>query len=612
MKRRSRFAPRTTFQKMTLAFLLLGVLPLLLLGLIYFARYRTSVEEVMWDNYAQINRYFAEHVEDVFASVDAALGSLYDYSDGDRQTLTEALRPEFASEGQKTMLVMNALEYSMRNSPYISSERLVDQDGRIYSLYADQTKVLREDAGMFTELRNERMGDLRDELVLGTMPEETLCIQSEDYIFSVVRNYMDTSRIELARDHVLGTVYADVNVLEIDSICDEMKVSDGQFFIYSPEGADYLYGPEEGLYRKESDPLSVYQAELTDTSGILHKQGNTLFYRRLSGTDQYAVLLINDRQILGNYFQGKTVMVLILCFICFALFVLYLWFSVHLAAPARRLKEGMEEIRQGNLDARVDIRTSDEMEYIADGFNRMVEDLQTYINQVYVAEIMTRDAELNALKMQIQPHYLYNTLDVIRMTALGHQDKETAQLLESLAFQLRYVMGSHKDQVPLREELRMLEEYFVIMRARYENRITLHIEVEREELSLKIPKLILQPIVENAVRHGLRQKKDEGIVEVRAQRQNGDLLITVMDNGVGIEPARLRELMELIRDTDISAGVAEGKVSVGLKNVYDRIRINCGEEYGYRMESVPGSGTIVTIRLPVVEDTDELESSIGG
>jgi two-component system sensor histidine kinase YesM len=243
------------------------------------------------------------------------------------------------------------------------------------------------------------------------------------------------------------------------------------------------------------------------------------------------------------------------------------------------------------------------MQYITDGFNQMVEDLKTHIDRVYIEQIHRKEAELNALKMQIQPHYLYNTLDIIRMTALEHDDTETAGLLESLAVQLRYVIGESGERVEIVRELAVLQEYFKIVRVRYQNRFSLHVHISPEDETLLIPKLILQPMVENSIRHGLRPKEGEGLVDLSVRRHPAYLEIRVMDNGVGIAQEKLDDFVGKLEHPELRDEHA-GDFHVGIQNVYDRIRFGCGEEYGFTMTSMPGAGTVVVFRLPILEKED--------
>lgn len=244
----------------------------------------------------------------------------------------------------------------------------------------------------------------------------------------------------------------------------------------------------------------------------------------------------------------------------------------------------------------------DEIGVLAGGLNEMAKELEAYIKKVYVAEIRQRDAELTALKSQIKPHYLYNTLEVIRMTALEHEDKETARMVESLSKQLKYLIGVSGDMVPLKREIENIREYFYIMRIRYENRIQLEVSVDEDVMEASIIKLSLQPIVENAVKHGLRPKKGNGTVRIEAHRQEGHLEVTVMDDGAGMGEETLKNLNDSLGQEEMGVLTTDGWEHVGIKNAYDRIRKNFGPEYGLEIMSTEGTGTIVVYTLPLVSD----------
>ena len=235
----------------------------------------------------------------------------------------------------------------------------------------------------------------------------------------------------------------------------------------------------------------------------------------------------------------------------------------------------------------------------------MVKDLDYYIREVYVAKICQKEAELDALKMQIQPHYLYNTLDVIRMTAVENEDQKTARLLESLAKQLRYVIGQSRERVPLYMELDSIREYMVLMNARYQGKFRLNVNVSDQDRNLYVLKLLLQPMVENAIKHGLRDKEGIGTIEVNVKRGTDALEIAVLDDGKGMnaeEEQYLRSILnrkgELPKDGDRSVGI-------GFRNVQDRIQLSCKEGYGVDFTSCEHVGTMVKFRLPLWESEQE-------
>ncbi len=600
----------TTFSKLTVAYIFFGVIPLFVLGMLFFVRFSANIRETMIRNYAQINGYFARNVEDIIESADDAMGTLYDYETEDGDTLAAVLKDDSLSEGERAVHVVDALNQTMSQSSYIASTRFADYRGQIYSVYYNQEKTLRNDAESYTRMGLISADKMRDLRILGTTEESNICVNSDDFIFVLVRNYMDTTSMDRAYNTPLGILFVDMNVDVIGDLVQKVGLDKGNIYVCNPTDGNYLYSSNQKDYLDGRNPLGEnVMSHLTGTEGYEKIDDNWVFYRQIRNTDEYAVLTVNDAEAMGYYFSNRIMMAVILLFSCVVLITLYIMFSNRMSAPIRKVREAMKEVEGGQMDVHLDINTHDEMEIIADGFNKMVEKLQDYINQVYVAQICQKDAELNALKMQIQPHYLYNTLDVIRMTALDQEDEKTAELLECLAHQLRYVMGEHNERIRLRDELQMLREYFVIMKVRYEGRINLHIQISNEDLDLYILKMLLQPVVENAIKHGLREKSGEGSVAIRVSRNEDILEIVVMDDGIGMEENQVRQMQEILDVPEIGYIGEDGHVSIGMKNVYDRIKLNCGKEYGFRVESVKGMGTIVSYRLPIWEEPEDVESS---
>ena len=600
----------TTFGKLTVAYVFLGVIPLLLLSILFFSRFTDSVRETMIRNYAQINGYFARNVGDIIESADDAMAELYEYETDQGESLAAVLKDTERSDGDRALEVVNALNSIMSQSKHIASTRFVDFNGQIYSVYYNQEKTLRNDAEYYTQMSIIPQNQLRDLRVLGTTEESNICINTDDFVFVLVRNYMDTTSMNRACNTALGTLFVDINVDVLDDLVKKMGVENGKLYVCNPKESHYVYSQDRKDYLDGRNPLGKkVMTHLTDAEGYEKIDDNWIFYAKITGTEEYAVLALSDAEAMGYYFSNRTMMVVILLFSCIFLILLYIIFSNRMTEPVRKVQEAMKQVENGQMDVRLEIDSHDEMEIIADGFNKMVERLNDYINQVYVARICQKDAELNALKMQIQPHYLYNTLDVIRMTALEKNDETSAELLECLAHQLRYVMGEHTDCIVLQDELQALREYFVIMKVRYEGRIGLSIQVSDEDAQLYIPKLLLQPVVENAIRHGLREKDGEGTVAIRVERKEDYLEIVVMDDGVGMDEKQVRIMQESLDDPEIGKVDANGRLSVGMKNVYDRIKLNCGKEYGFRIESILGVGTIVTYRLPIWEEPENVESS---
>ncbi len=255
----------------------------------------------------------------------------------------------------------------------------------------------------------------------------------------------------------------------------------------------------------------------------------------------------------------------------------------------------MERMERGELKVNIAVDSNDEVGVLARQFNRMATRLREYIDRYYVARLRQRDAELTALKAQIDPHYLNNTLEVIRMTAMDEGADTAAQMIELLSRQMRYTISADSELVPLQCELDFIRSYIQLLNYRYPDKIRLNL-VENGLGQRVIPRLSIQPLVENAYKHGIRPKGGPGLIEITAELTDGALEITVMDNGQGLSPETLQALNARLEQGEDPH--AQGGHSIGLDNVNERVRRLYGDRYGLSISSSAGLGTAVCIRLP--------------
>ena len=419
---------------------------------------------------------------------------------------------------------------------------------------------------------------------------------------------------EIANQYVLDVLesYIDISEDYLTNIINETKMEEGsQIYIVDKKSKSFVYTPQEDE-KIRTELLEKYLEKMDTKYQYLKTGEDYLIYSDVPDTDWMIIERIPIFNLENSYEKIRNMTLLIIgCGSIFLIFIYY-FYSKKSNQPIRNLKEAMESVQQGNLDTRVEIRSNDEIGYLAQGLNNMTEKLQGHIKRVYIAEIRQREAEIEALKTQIQPHYLYNTLDVIRMTAITNDDRETAEMIDGLSGQLKYLMGSARDMVTLKDEIESVRNYFKIIHIRYENRFSLEIDMEDTLLELKVPQLILQPVVENAVKYGLRPKDGEGVVAIHGMLQDDRLEISVMDNGVGMTPQRLLYVQELLGSEETVNHPRSKRASIGLKNVYDRIKLIFGEEYRIEISSFQEIGTIVKYKLPVVRQDTEQQIKAGG
>ena len=265
--------------------------------------------------------------------------------------------------------------------------------------------------------------------------------------------------------------------------------------------------------------------------------------------------------------------------------------SLAITAPVKKLIEAMREVQQGNFDYRIDNKRSDEMGRLMETFNYMVFKIDMLIKEVYQEKLAQKNAELEALQSQINPHFLYNTLDTINWMLLEKKEYEISGIVVSLGEMMKYAISRSSRTVALREEIRHVSNYLLIQKERMEDKLEYEIDIPHQYESVQVPRLILQPLVENAIIHGI---ETGGKVSIRVyeREEDGGCWLEVSDNGAGMDEEQLKRLRD---------GTTEMRMdhrSIGVEKVNKRIRLYYGEEFGLTIESRLGEGTVIRFCIP--------------
>ena len=604
---------KSIFFQLTMAFLLLGILPLFAAGTVLYRQFSRNLERVMLQDMTRMLAYTCNNIEEMEKECDNLTKLIYDIPLEDGRWLWEILKSNNDLKNDKKLKINGLMKEILERDSKIASVYFIDEQEQIYYATANTQKVLDE-----TVLR-EKLAQMQID-GLGLCAEAThiddYFPQSKNQVITFSRSYRDVSGIGTL-DHVLGRLYVDIDLTKLSAVLEEMDqerqgifrlISDSGICIYSTKTEEigkYLLEEENQQEKLTGIAQENELMQIINIRESIRSQTDYWVYQEISGCGWKAFLQTPRAELMRNLDQTRKAVLWLIGGSFIVLIFLYQYFLNRFRKPVEELKQGMNAIRKGDLSVRVLVEREDELGLLAAGLNHMAEELEEYIRRVYVAEIRQREAELDALKSQIKPHYLYNTLDVIRMMALDHGDGQTAQMVESLSRQLKYLIGYNSDMVPLYREIDNIREYFIIMRVRYENRIHLELEISEEAAECRIIKLSLQPIVENAVRHGLRQKKEGGTVRIEAKKEGDDLEIAVMDDGVGMDEKTLLRLRKSLETDVMGERQEDGWHHVGMKNAYDRIRKNFGENYGLEVVSNQGVGTVVIYRIPFMKSKDE-------
>lgn len=263
--------------------------------------------------------------------------------------------------------------------------------------------------------------------------------------------------------------------------------------------------------------------------------------------------------------------------------------------PFRELNEVTKQVARGNLSVRSNVQTGQEAAMLSDSMNIMIDKINELLEQVTTEQIRLRKAEFELLQAQINPHFLYNTLDAIIWLAEAGEQKRVVSMVRNLSDFFRTSLNRGKDKNSIREEILHVRSYLEIQKVRYQDILSYEIDVPEELNNYSIPKITIQPLVENALYHGIKNKRGMGHIWIQGIMKENGFEIIVKDDGIGISRDRLIQVQNGIKNK-----VLTGKDFFGLYNVNERIRLNFGEEYGIQISSIAGEETTVKVVLPYV------------
>lgn len=331
----------------------------------------------------------------------------------------------------------------------------------------------------------------------------------------------------------------------------------------------------------------------------INGKNNLVITQRLARLDWTVILCTPTASVTA---QMQKYWILFVIFLILLVGITAILISMISRSMTHRLKEMVNvitNIREGDIDCRFPVVYHDEISIIGDEFNRMIDQIQKYHLNAAVNELRRKEAELNALQSSINPHFLYNSLDCIRASALVNQDMRVAHQIQILANMFRYTTGYNSMRggvVTVEAEMKHVYDYLSMLSFRFEDRYNVEIHVDKAILPMRIPKLVLQPIVENSFQHGIRNLATQGRVIICGYLDGEAIILSVEDNGVGIPPEKLEMLQKLLQANPLSTADMPYRALI---NINDRIRITYGQEYGVSLESIPGKRTRTMIRLPI-------------
>ena len=415
---------------------------------------------------------------------------------------------------------------------------------------------------------------------------------SANDIVSVVRAVHDPESGAL-----LGVICADIRTDAIEEHIRDVTLGKSGYVFVQDGSGEIVYAPvNETVYRIR--PEWVDQAPCIHTIGGERYQ-LLLAHSEITGWGTVGVFRMGETLQPVRALRQYTIVVAVVAILLAT--IMSLSFSASFTDPISKLRRLMGEAERGNLDVEFDAeRYTGEIHQLGGSFNRMMDNIRDLLNLVYREQQEKREAEIRTLQAQIKPHFLYNTLDTIRWMAEEHQADEIVRLVSALTRLFRISLSRGREIIPLSNEMDHVRSYLYIQKVRYEDKLNYEIDVPEELLTLRVNKLILQPLVENAIYHGIKQKRGAGHILVCARREGAHLYIRVEDDGAGMT----QEKCDLLNAELSRPAGMEYDHGYGIFNVNDRIRLSYGKDYGLRYEINSSSGITVILTCPAVSRED--------
>lgn len=382
-----------------------------------------------------------------------------------------------------------------------------------------------------------------------------------------------------------------------------------------------LQEEEEGVYLLNQEGAIIAAYGKTDNSaaylGDNYKMlsegqkgvfgGKQFFVKEIENSGCYVGKAVPQQTFWTMFREISYVPVVLMLGVLLGILPVMLFVSRVISRPLENLSDAMQQFQQGDFKHQLKVESNDEVGQVAQCFNHMVSEIEQLINKNYIMVLKKRESELAVLQAKINPHFLYNALDSIYWQAMSADDEETAESIYELSQLFRLVLGNGKEIVTVEAELQLLQRYLEIQKLRFMRQLEYHFDVEPEILQEKIPKLILQPFVENAVIHGMEKQEEACEITISGHLEDRFLKFQVRDTGVGVTEEQLKKIWE----PETNKAYSSQRIGrYAIYNVKERLRLKYGDAFQLKIESKVGKGTQVTLVIPVgKEEEDEITDS---
>ncbi|MCR8645173.1 sensor histidine kinase [Paenibacillus sp. N1-5-1-14] len=572
-----------------------------LFSVITFGYYKTTTDQIN-AGIAEVSRrnvlQAADHFGLLMKGYDSISKSIT--ANLDIQRLLSRDEPNPVVQEINSLTLQNILGSIYYSRDDIIGLYIITNSGKVYS-YGSYTQVIDEhyaSAPWYNELRKSTgqmtWFGVRNTSLINTMQAEP--------VFSFGR-----SLYNIYENKPIGIVLIETEPKGVMNTIDNLHIKyQGEAYVLSYNNRLLAYS---GFPEKAPPvPIDIPSFAEDEHTQLINTPGYLTVVEKQNPLNWKIVSLTPNSNFNNELDKNKRFIFLVLGIMVVISIGISMFFSRVITAPIKKMVHEMKQVERGKFNILQEVKSFDEINYLIASFNRMVSQIDQLIERVRFASISEKNAQLHALQSQVNPHFLYNTLDMIYWMLDEKENEQLGNIILSLSKMFRYSSDWEHSDVTLHDELEQASNYLMILQARADGQLSVQLDVPEEWLSIRLPKMSLQPIIENAIIHGLTVRGGPGKVSLGIEQVGNRLEIRIQDDGIGIGPEKLLDLqMKLMKSvqeevTSMGSGTTEPSSTeqgIGLLNVHRRIAMKFGAQYGIHMESIENVGTTVSILIPL-------------
>ena len=485
--------------------------------------------------------------------------------------------------------ILNQFQTILDSRSDIRNVGIISKNGRM--LINDGSKSVNQDLALNTQEWYATALEKPNGPILTSSHVQHIISGERPWVITLSRGIRDRS----GSGEKEGVFFIDLNYSAISGLCDQSTVgTKGYAFILDAKG-NIVYHPQQQQLYNELQTENISLIMDTDEDTVLTGTGNDGKLYSISRSEKTGWTVVdctNVKELLSKSRQAQSVYVLTAIILVIVALLFSRFMARSITLPIQKLRDSMKKVQEGDFSVSdVVVDSKNEIGSLTKSFDVMTHRIHELMEQNVHEQEEKRKSELKALQSQINPHFLYNTLDSIIWMAEGKKNEEVVLMTASLARLLRQSISNEDEVVPIANEVEYARGYLTIQKMRYKDKLEFQIEVDSSILYIPLIKLVLQPIIENAIYHGLKYKESKGLLIVKGFMKDGNAVLQVIDDGVGMDEETLAHIYDKHKVNYHSNGV-------GVYNVQKRLKLYYGEDYGITYTSELGKGTTATITIP--------------